>query len=76
MKVSDAIKLLKQFPKDAEIFMVKDWEDVEDGCLNDLYRLNGIIDQVRVVDDGMDWKDETEVILEFDNEKAKAIIID
>ncbi len=73
MKVSDAIKLLKQYPKDAEIFMVKDWEDMEDGCLNDLYRLIDIIGQVRVVDDGMDWKDETEVLLEFDNEKAKAI---
>jgi len=70
MTVAEAITELKRLPKDAEIFMVKDWEDVEDGYLNDLYRLVGISDQVRVVEDGMDWRDDTEVILEFENEKA------
>lgn len=73
MTVAEAITELKRLPKDAEIFMVKDWEDVEDGYLNDLYRLVGISDQVRVVEDGMDWRDDTEVILEFENEKANCM---
>lgn len=70
MTVAEAIKELRRLPQDAEIFMVKDWEDVEEGCLNDLYRLVGISDQVRIVEDGMDWKDENEIILEFENERA------
>lgn len=70
MTVAEAIKELKKLPKDAEIYMVKDWEDIEDGCLNDLYRLVGISEQVRVVEDGMGWKDESEIVLEFENEKA------
>ena len=74
MTVAEAIKELKKLPKDAEIYMVKDWDDVEDGCLNDLYRLIGVSEQVRVVDNGMDWEDETEIILEFENEKATCII--
>lgn len=74
MTVAEVIKELMKLPKDAEIFMVKDWDDVEDGCLNDLYRLIGVSEQVRVVEDGMDWKDETEIILEFENERATCFI--
>jgi len=70
MTVAEAIKELRRLPQDAEIFMVKDWDDVEDGTLNDLYRLIGVSEQVRIVDDGMDWADETEIILEFENERA------
>lgn len=73
MTVAEVIKELNKLPKDAEVFMVKDWDDVEEGCLNDLYRLIGVSEQVRVVEDGMDWTDETEIILEFENEKATCI---
>lgn len=57
--------------KDAEVYLVKDWEQVdEQGCLTDLYRLGGICDQVVVEDTGMDFKDVHEVILEFETEQA------
>lgn len=71
MTVAEAIKYLKKYPKDAEIYLCKDYEQCdEDGNLTDLYRLDGICHQVVVIDEGMDWKDVTEVLLEFDNKVA------
>ena len=44
--------------KEAEVYLVKDWEEVdEDGNLNDLYRLRDITTQVVIVDEGMSFKD-------------------
>lgn len=61
--------------KDAEVYLVKDWNQVdEQGCLTDLYRLDGICDQVVVEDTGMDFKDTHEVILEFETEQATYFI--
>lgn len=72
MTVAEAIKYLKKYPKDAEIYLCKDYEQCdEDGNLTDLYRLNGICHQVVIIDEGMDWKDVTEVLLEFENKVAK-----
>lgn len=73
MTVAEAIKELKKLPKDAEIYLVKDWEQEcdEQGCFQTLYRLNTITEQSMVVEDGMDWKDETEVLLGFDEEPAQ-----
>ena len=49
----------------------KYWEQVdEQGCLTDLYRLDGICDQVVIEDTGMDFQDTHEVILEFETEQA------
>lgn len=71
MTVAEAIKELQQYPKDAEIYLCKDWEQLdEDNNLTDLYPLIGISEQVVIVDDGMDFVDIHEVIVEFDNEKA------
>lgn len=71
MTVAEAIKYLKKYPKDAEIYLCKDYELCdEDGNLTDLYRLNGISHQVVIIDEGMDWKDVTEVLLEFENKRA------
>lgn len=61
MTVADLIKELKKLPKGSEVFMVKDWEDVEDGCLNDLYRLIGVSAQVRIVEDA--WTGQTRLRL-------------
>ena len=48
--------------KDAEVFMCKDWEQVdEDGNLTDLYRLNDVTTQTLYV-----------VLLEFDEKPASA----
>lgn len=57
--------------KKAEIFLVKDWESFdEDGCLTDLYRLKSISTQVHIVDMGLDFVEENEVLLEFEEERA------
>ena len=41
MKVSEAIDILKRYPKDCEIYLCKDWEDTdENGNLTNLYRLH------------------------------------
>ena len=57
--------------KEAEVYLVKDWEEVdEDGNLNDLYRLRDITTQVVIVDEGLDFKDVYEVLLDVDTERA------
>ena len=59
--------------KDAEVFMCKDWEQVdEDGYLTDLYRLSGVVDQTYYIETGMDFMEIREVILEFDEKPASA----
>lgn len=71
MTVAEAIKGLKKFPKDAEIYLCKDYEECdEEGYLTDLYRLNGISYQFIIIDEGMDFKEVTEVLLEFENKRA------
>lgn len=62
--------------KDAEVYLVKDWEEVdEEGCLTDLYRLRDISTQIVIVDEGLNgFRDEYEVLLDFDTEKAHAEI--
>ena len=61
--------------KDAEVFMCKDWEQVdEDGYLTDLYRLNDITTQTHYVETGMDFMEIHEVILEFESQPATARI--
>ena len=61
--------------KEAEVYLVKDREEVdEDGNLNDLYRLRDITTQVVIVDEGMNFKDVYEVLLDVDTERAHAEI--
>ena len=75
MTVAEAIKQLKKYPKDAEIYLCKDYELCdEEGILIDLYRLNYISHQLVIIDEGLDWKDVTEVLMEFDNKRAQCEI--
>ena len=61
--------------KEAEVYLVKDWEEVdEEGNLNDLYRLRDITTQVVIVAEGMNFKDVYEVLLDVDTERAHAEI--
>ena len=69
MKVKDLIKDLKKLDQNAEVFLVKDWEQVEDGVLTDRYLLNDICEQTVVIDEGLDFVDYKEVILCFDEER-------
>ena len=57
--------------KDAEVYMVKDWDQVdENGTLTDLYKLKDISTQYIILDDGLDFVDVPEVLLEFEEERA------
>lgn len=57
--------------KDAEVYMVKDWDQVdENGTLTDLYKLTDINTQYIILDDGLDFVDVPEVLLEFEEERA------
>lgn len=57
--------------KDAEVYMVKDWDQVdENGTLTDLYKLKDINTQYIILDYGLDFVDVPEVLLEFEEERA------
>lgn len=57
--------------KDAEVYLVKDWGQCdENGCLSDLYRLRDVTTQVHIVDTGLDFIEELEVLLEVEEERA------
>lgn len=71
MKVSELMKELRKKPKDAEVYLCKDWEELdEDNNLTDLYRLEDVCEQVTFVDDGLDFTDIHEVILCFSGTRA------
>lgn len=76
MTVRDLYNWCKAYPhKDAEVYLVKDWEQFdEQGALTDLYRLGGISDQLVVEDTGLDFTDIHEVLLEFETERASCTI--
>lgn len=58
--------------KEAEVYLCKDWEQLdEDGNMTDLYKLRDITTQTVIVDDGLDYVDMTEVILDFEEERAE-----
>ena len=55
--------------------MCKDYEQCdEDGYLTDLYRLNYVSDQNMIIDMGLEWEEVHEIILDFENERAHAMI--
>lgn len=71
MKVSELIKELRKLPKDAEVYLCKDFDELDDdNNLVDLYRLNDVCSQVIILDDGLDFIDIHEVILCFDDKRA------
>lgn len=71
MKVSELMKELRKKPKDAEVYLCKDWEELdEDNNLTDLYRLEDVCEQVVVENDGLDFTDIHEVILCFSETRA------
>lgn len=72
MTVRDLYNWCKAFRhKDAEVFLVKDWEQCdENGSLTDLYRLKDVTYQVNIVDMGMDFKEDYEVLLDVSDMRA------
>jgi hypothetical protein len=76
MKVSEAIDLLKKYPKDCEIYLCKDWEQLDDnGNLCDLYRLQDVTSQTYYEDMGIECVEVTEVIMDFGNVNEEPTII-
>lgn len=68
MTVKELIKELKKCDQDAQVFMVADWYKVSDGKQIDIYPLRDICTQVDVIENGMDWIDERQVLLDFEEE--------
>lgn len=71
MKVKELIKELKRLDGEAEVYMVKDWDQVEDGILTDRYALSDVCSQTVIIDVGMDFEDVHECILCFEEERSK-----
>lgn len=77
MKVSEAIDILKRYPKDCEIYLCKDWEKLDDnGNLTNLYRLQDVTSQSYYEDMGIECVEVTEVIMDFGNVNEEPTIID
>ena len=65
MKIKEFIKALKQYPQDAEVYVVGDWEKYDEfGNLPDLKPVSDVSSQNVVIDTGMDFEDVTEVLIE------------
>ena len=65
MTIKEFIKALKQYPQDAEVYVVGDWEKFDEfGNLTDLKAVYDVTSQNIVVDLGMDFEDVTEVLIE------------
>lgn len=65
MTVKELINELKKIhEKDAEVYLVKNWEQFdEEGYLTDLYRIEGVSDQLVISDNGFDFDEVREVLL-------------
>lgn len=69
MTVGELKKALRGYKDDCQVYMVKDWEACNDnGELTDLATLSGVTDQRVVVDMGLDFEDERQVLLEFEED--------
>ena len=65
MKIKEFIKALKQYPQDAEVYVVGDWEKCDEfGNLTDLKAVYDVSSQNIVIDMGLDFENVTEVLIE------------
>lgn len=65
MTIKEFIKALKQYPQDAEVYVVGDWEKYDEfGNLSDLKPVNDVSSQNVVIETSMDFEDVTEVLIE------------
>lgn len=64
MTAGELIKALRAYPKDAEVYIVDNWEAVdEDGLLTELREVNEVSVQHKFINMGLDFEDITEVLL-------------
>ncbi len=66
MTVKELRKALSGLPSDAEVYVVRDWvAESEWDNLDDLAEVADVHTQTVAVDDGMDFRDVTEVLIEM-----------
>lgn len=64
MTAGELIKELRNYPKDAEVYIVDNWDAVdEDGHLTELREVNDVNVQRKIIDMGLDFEDITEILL-------------
>ena len=69
MTVRELIEALKGYDETAEVYLVRDWiQTNEMGEITSLSRLREVVDQRVVIDTGFDFEDETQVLLDFEED--------
>lgn len=69
MTVGELKKALKGFDDDDVVYMVKDWSATnERGELTELAELSAVLDQFIVEDEGLDFVDYRQVLLDFEED--------
>ena len=66
MTVKELKNALKGLPADAEVYVVRNWESVDEwGNLTDIAEVRDVHTQTVTVDEGLDFQDYTEVLIEM-----------
>ena len=69
MTVGELKKALKGYDETVEVYLVRDWiQTNEMGEITSLSRLREVVDQRVVIDTGFDFEDETQVLLDFEED--------
>ena len=69
MTVGELKKALKGYDETVEVYLVRDWiQTNEMGEITSLSRLREVVDQRVVIDMGFDFEDETQVLLDFEED--------
>lgn len=69
MTVGELKKALKGYDETAEVYLVRDWiQTNEMGEITSLSRLREVVDQRVVIDTGFVFEDETQVLLDFEED--------
>ena len=71
MTVGELREALKGYDDTTEVYLVRDWIQTNDmGEITSLSRLREVVDQRVVIDTGFDFEDETQVLLDFEEDIA------
>lgn len=66
MTVKELKNALKGLPADADVHVVRNWESVDEwGNLTDIAEVREVQTQTVTVDEGLDFQDDTEVLIEI-----------
>lgn len=66
MTVKELKNAIKGLPADADVYVVRDWERTDEwGNLDDLAAVVDVHTQRETIDEGLDFRDITEVLIEM-----------